>query len=431
MKFFETKFFRGFSLITIGLASIALRIYEISNWKLYSDSFKFLLIGKAVYLGKNVITLYPQSDFGTFTSVYTLYKWLYGILIGLSARLVGLAGVTVNNGLFELLAHVWVIVPSVLCVVFVGLVVYEITKSKQFGFIASLLLAFSGTTIIWNSFIVTEPITIFLFLLMIYLDLKYGNLFFNLVVGFLVCLARPEFYFAVPIYIVLSFILRHYLFRDVSKKILHWIDRVLYLIMGVTYVYVFLFSNLFKTNLYGDLFLFVSTLVICIHAIMNKHEGEVDVMGLNSDPMWLVISKFNWVLLVLITFLTLVYYSFNSEIERYVVILIPLLIMLNVNYYFLILKMINWKLVSVLLTFIVMMQLGYVLTFPKYTDVDYHTELSRSVLDYAKANGISNIYVAQSDPEVYENSDENVHIYKLSNDIFGIIQPNSLIIKDD
>jgi hypothetical protein len=369
---------KRFSIETVLLTIITLvgglfRISQVQDWLVYSDSYKFILISRAISKLSNVITLYPEVEW-SFNSILSPYKWFYPFLVGVTNTFVSY--VTNGNQLEVIrnnyaIEHFWVIFPFVISTILLFEIFKQLNINTKITFVSILVFIFSGTSIIWSGFIITEPLGVAILLLLILLNLKKVNFFLQTLVAFVLFLTRPELVVIGFIFAIYDLLLTRFKVKPIS---LFFLRKSVGFLSVFVFFLLIIFSLIYRENFAGDFVLYISYVLLSIVALFYKKQDIFRSKDLNG--IYLKIGSS-------IIVLSLLYFDFNSQISRYVLILIPLLL-INTT---VLLETISAKFLqkyiryfSVIFVLLISVQMYYAVSFPKYETVEYQREVARQVI---------------------------------------------------
>ncbi len=411
------------SVSALFILSFAMRLAKITDFKIYKDSFKLLFIAKATENLQPVSNYYPNyADFNNF-NFFTPYKWLLGYIVGLVVKFLSVFGVSINNVTFENTTHFLVILFASLTVLLLFLFLYKVTKDYLTALTGGLLLALSGIQIIWSGFLIVDTLAGFLLLLFLYLRLlKKNNLVITFTLYILLYLARPEFIF-------IPFVIEplNYALKFIEKK--KWFDnffRLHAILFSIVFAFISLKSSLIGRNFGADLFLWTILIVsIIIFALTPR------ILNLDKEIKTTLIYFFD-----ISSALMIIYYFFNPDISRYINTLLPLFIFIAAIIFEKLYKLIpeakkhlRFTLVS-LLAISLFLNTFYVLNFKGPESKEYHTEVAEKVIDFAKKNGYTTIYVGQEEGYLWQDSDNKLNIKPIDTITMEKVEPGSLFIND-
>lgn len=385
---------------------------NLSDFKIYKDSYKFLLIARAVANGQTPYQYYPT--YVDFRDGFFLYKWLYGILIGSIVKIFSfLPFIEVNNLLYEQIAHFLVIISTLLTAVIIYRLVNHMTKNQKIQALwVTVLYSFSGVILIWNKFIITD--TLAGFLLMVYIYQKSTNknktTGWTIITSLLLALVRPEFFIIPVVWAIYS--LGRYEAEKLGGKYSFLLKYALHSVFVILFFGTIFYSQLITRNLIGDLLLWIMLITssIAIFPFINQICSRFEM------PLFL--SE------IFVSTLLIIYFWFNAEISRYIVILIPLFVIIAISCFATLyqifsqwlLKKRHFKLklepeiiCGILLLPILISQVLYAIHI-KPEKVDYHALVAQRVLSLAKEYDVYTLYVGQEEAYLWEDQKKKFNI---------------------
>lgn len=189
-------------LILICILGLVLQIHNISDYKIYPDSYVNLVVAKNIENYSSTIGRLGKLGM-VYPDVFFWTRPMLPILIILAHKLIFNPSLSVDfiNAAF-----------SVLSILLVYLLLLQTTKSKIVALLSSLIFTVSYNHIVWSGFILTEATAVFFFLLFLYCLFKALNSesfllkFTDLIAGLsfvLLVLTRYEFVLLIiPIMII-------------------------------------------------------------------------------------------------------------------------------------------------------------------------------------------------------------------------------------
>ncbi|MBN2100696.1 hypothetical protein JW710_02280 [Candidatus Dojkabacteria bacterium] len=307
--------------ISVLIYGLVVRIATITDFKIYKDSYKFLLLARAFQQGQPISEIYP--NYPDFLGV-VFYKWLYPFLIGITARIVEFfqfdKGNFLSNNYFEYIANAIVILSSIATL----FILYKICKSLKFTKIQTLgtliLFWLSGTQIIWNRFIITDTLAGLIVAIVFYIWVRIlenprKQSLKTRVSLWLSCIAaaicRPELAVLLVFPIVVS------LPNNATTKsalTFHKWTRISWGAFVLITAISFIFSKIFTRNISGDILLWGLIALLAVDVFLKKTDKSIVI------PTYAALT---------VGILELIYFLFNPYISRYIVILMPLLTILG------------------------------------------------------------------------------------------------------
>jgi hypothetical protein len=411
-------------IFLIVIVGAVLRVFQIQNWLIYSDSHKFILISKAISSFNNVLDVFPQVEW-SFSTLWTPYKWLYPVLVGLSESLSGIVfpqdfrNLLNESFFFE---HFWVIVPSVLSIYILFRLFRSLKINKSTMLVGILLLAFSGTSIIWSGFIITEPLAVCLTLILILLNTNKSNILYQLVVSILLFLARPELAVIGVVLIVCDIFSKY-----INTKYIALFQRIVSLLNILTFFYLLIFSYIYRENFQGDFVLYILFLFFtAVFALLKK---DIAFDNIVQSELY---TKLNLSILSL----SYIYLNFNSLISRYVLILIPLLLIstiLLINQYTKGKELRNISYLYFVATTLILFHSFYAVAFPKYEIVEYQREVAIKVVKILEDSRVQDpiVYVIQPEGFYIVDTRKYMNIIRIREDNCNDFVSGSFIIVDN
>jgi hypothetical protein len=164
--------------------------------------------------------------------------------------------------------------------------------------------------------------------------------------------------------------------------------------INVMFVAILVFSTISGTlitgNFFGDALFWVLLYICAVWQFIPRVPKSQQMIS--------------YILKLTVSIMMLVYYCFDKEMGRYVLLVLPYFFVIVAVEFDNIVSIVAKKwylLVSVCLCLLIAMQAYYVLSFPKYTVADYNSEVSQSVIQTIYGAGKSTLkptlYVAQQD----------------------------------
>lgn len=349
-----------------------LRSHFLTPWKLYSDSYKFLLIAESFGKIRSPLEMFPQVNW-PFETLLWPYKWLYPIIIAIFHKFSSLISLATTT---ESLAHSVNLISSSVIPLLIGAIIHKKTRNSLLTIISILLIGISGSQLIWSGFIVTEPLALSL-ILAYFLSEKTG---FKFLFAVLMFLARPELIIIPIITILLSKITKTQVAKYAAITQLLTVGIITLLFAMTTY---------FTTYWQLDLLIFAAVITALAFIIFNK----IKTIDLELTTTFITLS--------------IIYLLFNPNIERYGVILIPLMLIAIFASFekFELTKQLNslsTKIaISVAIVVLASIQFSAVINYPIRTSQDYHSEIAEKALRYAIQNDYTKIVTYQVDPLLY------------------------------
>lgn len=429
----------------LSLFAIALRAARFEVFKIYSDSYKFLLIANATYHGTWISSYYPTFLPLQDTDLVSPYKWLFGIVVGLGSKTLTTSTLFVlTPQLLEQTAH-WIIVLSGIGSLFLF---YKIFQKLQVAVWLRLLLltlfAFSGVHIIWSGFIITDTFAAMVILLCIYLLVSQRtipNMVALVIMSGIMYITRVELGIAalalLGLTVIFSFISNKKFFRgELLQILLIFADLAFIVILLLNTFSGTLITAIFQADLLFWILLFGSSLwSIARHFLRLKT---------NMTPMQ---SSIVFTLKITASLMMMVYYVFNKDMGRYVLLVLPYFYVITAIEIETLVATVQKRVThskvifytaTILCGLLFIQQLTYTQAFPKYQIPDYHTEVSTEVIAALTQNEKKIcesdakacdqhikpiLFVAQQDPYLWADFKNEFEIKFLSKENYdGIIQ---------
>jgi hypothetical protein len=403
-------------ILIIGLY---LRIVRVSDFEIYKDSYKYLMIARSLSVGQLPSDFYPRyKDFDGLVN----YKWLFSIILGFIAWILSYFK-ELSRGDYELLARILVIFSSVLTILLLFKIVLSQTKSYYSALVVAGLLAISGTAVIWSGFIIIDTFAALLLMLYILLYLKYPRTSLSLLFSLLLYLTRPELIIIPIVFEITKYLLK--VLKDVYQlQVFHIIEIIFLFII----VFNSLVTDLYSRNFIGDLLIWFSLLFFTLISLKEFFYNNREKLNSNN----LIETQLSISVLIL----TIIYWGFNSSISRYIVILLPMILLISAlkywrikdnfiglsKYFYYTLGAISFVLISA--------QLLYMYSLPVRGE-DYHAEIAREILDFTRTEGYFRIAVGQEEAYLWYDWEREFHIDELTPLQNKNPSANTLFINDE
>lgn len=398
--------------ISLFFLFIFLRQQFISPWLLYSDSYKFLLIARSFAEFQSPLDMFPQISW-PFETILAAYKWLYPLTISAILSIFTLIGGNDTNQTIQSIAHAITITASALIPFIVARIVNRETNSSILSVISFCIVGFSGAQLIWSGFIVTEQLALATLLLALYThQAKQKPLTILLVL--LSILARPEMILAVLLLLPSS------LWSRVSENIRIHLSTILTALFVLTLVLLATSTAYLTTYRFLDittLLLLGGAVTYALYATAVKH------------PIVLTIGQIK--ILTLTILFSYAYYQFEPSIERYAIILLPLL---TISALIIVQSFkpndIGFMVIRAIGLIASITQAYSIFSYPVRTELSYHSEISISVIDYAQRQQYTELYVPQPDSFLFHAHQTELTIQTIKDEKIAEIGYNTLIVQD-